>query len=128
MGLNVLVVDDSAAIRKILQRVLEQIGIDIGTIYEAADGKEALKKLEAHDIGLVLSDIIMPNMDGLQLLTAVRARREWRDIPVIMITTEGSQNRVMDALQLGAKGYVRKPFTAEQIREKVSACLLAVGR
>jgi two-component system, chemotaxis family, chemotaxis protein CheY len=125
MGLNVLIVDDSAAIRKILLRVLGQTDLAIGEVCEAADGVEALKQLETHRVGLVLCDINMPNMDGLQFLVAVRNRPEWASIPVIMITTEGSQAKVMQAVQLGAQGYVRKPFTSEQIKEKISSCLVA---
>ena len=121
--LDVLIVDDSAAIRKILQRVLRQAEIPIGAVYEASDGVEGLEMLRKQTVGLVLSDINMPNMDGLQFLTSVRAKPEWNSIPVIMITTEGSQEKVMDAVQRGAQGYVRKPFTAEQIKEKISSCL-----
>ena len=123
MALDVLIVDDSTAIRKILLRVLTQTDLTIGEVFEACDGVEALKMLEARQVGLVLSDINMPNMDGLQLLTSVRSRPEWNAIPVIMITTEGSQAKVMEAVKLGAQGYVRKPFTAEQIKEKISSCL-----
>jgi two-component system chemotaxis response regulator CheY len=117
--LDVLIVDDSAAIRKILQRVLRQADVEIGEVYEASDGVEALASLKAKPVGLILSDINMPNMDGLQFLTRVRAMPEWQHVPIVMITTEGSQNRVMEAVQLGASGYVRKPFTAEQIKEKL---------
>lgn len=120
MPLDVLIVDDSAAIRKILQRVLRQTDVLIGQVYEASDGEEALRTMHQQAVGLVLSDINMPNMDGLQFLSRVRAKPEWKDVPVLMITTEGSQNRVMEAVQLGASGYVRKPFTAEQIKEKLT--------
>jgi len=123
MALDVLIVDDSAAIRKILLRVLAQTDLSIGDVFEAGDGVEALKMLEAKKVGLVLSDINMPNMDGIQFLTSVRSRPEWSSIPVIMITTEGSQAKVLEAVQLGAQGYVRKPFTAEQIKEKITSCL-----
>jgi two-component system chemotaxis response regulator CheY len=126
MALDVLIVDDSAAIRKILQRVLAQTDLTIGEIFEAGDGVEALKTMESKKVDLVLADINMPNMDGLQLLTSVRSRPEWKAIPVIMITTEGSQAKVLEAVQLGAQGYVRKPFTAEQIKEKITACLSGV--
>lgn len=126
MALDVLIVDDSAAIRKILVRTLAQTDLVVGDVLEAGDGAEALKMLEQRKVGLVLSDINMPNMDGLQLLTSVRSHPEWNNIPVIMITTEGSQAKVMEAIQLGAQGYVRKPFTAEQIKEKVSSCLSSV--
>lgn len=128
MALDVLIVDDSAAIRKILLRVLTQTDLEIGEVFEASDGAEALTMLESRRVGLVLSDVNMPNMDGLQFLTSVRSRPEWSTIPVIMITTEGSQAKVMEAVQLGAQGYVRKPFTAEQIKEKITSCLSAVAK
>jgi two-component system, chemotaxis family, chemotaxis protein CheY len=119
MALDILIVDDSAAIRKILQRVLRQTDIPIGNVYEAGDGVEALQALEGATVNLILSDINMPNMDGLQLLGQIKSSGRWKDVPVVMITTEGSQARVMEAVQLGAAGYVRKPFTADQIKEKI---------
>jgi two-component system chemotaxis response regulator CheY len=117
---NVLIVDDSAAIRKILQRVLNQAKVPISQVFEAGDGLEALAAMRTHNIGLVLSDINMPNMDGLQFLSNVRAVEEWRSIPVVMITTEGSHAKVLAAVQLGASGYARKPFTPDQIKEKLA--------
>jgi two-component system chemotaxis response regulator CheY len=123
MDLNVLIVDDSAAIRKILVRVLSQTDLPIKNLHEANDGSEALKILEDNEVSLVLSDINMPNVDGIELLTRIKAQPKWKQLSVVMITTEGSQAKVMEAVQLGAKGYVRKPFTAEQIKEKVLACL-----
>lgn len=123
MESDVLVVDDSAAIRKILQRVLRQTGVPIRTIYEAGDGQEALEVLKAQKIDLVLTDINMPKMDGLQLLASVRASAQWRGIPVVMITTEGGEAKVGEAVKLGAAGYVRKPFTADQIKEKLAGIL-----
>ncbi len=119
MALDVLIVDDSAAIRKILQRVLMQTDVAFGEIQEAADGLEAIEKLKQRPFGLVLSDINMPNMDGIQLLGQMRANAQWSNIPVVMITTEGSQAKVLEAVDLGARGYVRKPFTADQIKEKL---------
>jgi len=117
--LDVLIVDDSAAIRKILQRVLRQTEIPIGTIYEAGDGLEALATLQANPVGLILSDINMPNMDGLELLSKVRAEQAWQRLPILMVSTEGTQAKVLEAVERGASGYVRKPFTAEQIKEKL---------
>ena len=119
MPLEVLVVDDSAAIRKILQRVLAQTELPLGTILEAGDGFEAIERLTANNIGLVLTDINMPNMDGIELLKKIRENPQWKSIPVVMITTEGSQQKVLEAVDLGAAGYVRKPFTADQIKEKL---------
>jgi two-component system, chemotaxis family, chemotaxis protein CheY len=120
---DVLVVDDSAAIRKILQRVLRQTGMAIKTIHEAGDGQEALEILKVHSPALVLTDINMPKMDGLQFLAAVKGSDRWRSIPVVMITTEGGEAKVGEAVKLGAAGYVRKPFTADQIKEKLAGIL-----
>jgi two-component system chemotaxis response regulator CheY len=122
--LDVLIVDDSAAIRKILQRVLRQTDLPLGEIHEAGDGSEAVTILNEKRVGLVLSDINMPQMDGLQLLAKVKEMDHMKNVPVIMITTEGGQGRVMEAVQLGATGYVRKPFTAEQIKEKLAGILM----
>ncbi len=123
MAMDVLIVDDSAAIRKILQRVLRQTEMPIGNIHEAGDGVEALAMLSANKVGLVLSDINMPNMDGLEFLSKLKADAANKDLPVIMITTEGNQNKVMEAVNLGASGYVRKPFTTEQIKEKLTGLI-----
>jgi two-component system chemotaxis response regulator CheY len=123
MDSNILVVDDSAAIRKILQRVLRQTGMPIKDIHEASDGQQALEVMKAQKINLVLTDINMPNMDGLQLLAALKASAEWSPVPVVMITTEGGEARVAEAVNLGAVGYVRKPFTADQIKEKLTGIL-----
>jgi two-component system chemotaxis response regulator CheY len=117
--MDVLIVDDSAAIRKILQRVLKQADIPVGQVLEAGDGVEALNILKNQPVGLILSDINMPNMDGIELLAQLKAAETTKNVPVIMVTTEGSQARVMEAVGLGAAGYVRKPFTAEQIKEKL---------
>jgi two-component system chemotaxis response regulator CheY len=121
--LDVLIVDDSAAIRKILQRVLRQTEVPIGTVYEAGDGVEALETLRRQTIGLVLSDINMPNMDGLEFLTKMRAEEVWKSIPVLMVSTEGTKAKVLEAVERGASGYVRKPFTAEQINEKLAGLI-----
>lgn len=123
MAMDVLIVDDSAAIRKILQRVLRQTEMPIGNIHEAGDGVEALAMLSANKVGLVLSDINMPNMDGLEFLSKLKSDEANKDLPVIMITTEGNQNKVMEAVNLGASGYVRKPFTTEQIKEKLTGLI-----
>ncbi|MGP8247560.1 MAG: response regulator [Bryobacteraceae bacterium] len=123
MEAEILVVDDSAAIRKILQRVLRQTGMAIGNIMEAGDGEEALAVLNTRKVDLVLTDINMPKVDGLQFLGRVKANADWEGIPVVMITTEGGETKVAEAVRLGAAGYVRKPFTADQIKEKLAGLL-----
>lgn len=121
--IDVLIVDDSAAIRKILQRVLRQTDLPIGEIAEAGDGLEAVGILKDRTFGLILSDVNMPHMDGLQLLARIKDMPHLKNVPVIMITTEGGQGKVMEAVQLGATGYVRKPFTADQIKEKLTGII-----
>jgi two-component system chemotaxis response regulator CheY len=112
-------VNHSASVRKILQLVLKHAETPLGRIYEAGDGWEALDVLRSHSVDLVLSAIDMPNMDGLQLLSRIRAEGRWPNARVVMTTAEGNQSRVMEAVSLGAAGYIRRPFTADQIQEKV---------
>ena len=123
MSMDVLIVDDSAAIRKILQRVLVQAEVPVGKVHEAGDGAEALEKLKTIKVGLILSDINMPTMDGIEFLSRLKADEVLKLVPILMVTTEGSQARVLQALELGAAGYVRKPFTAEQIKEKLTGIM-----
>jgi len=123
MALDVLIVDDSAAIRKILHRVLVQAEVQLGKVHEAGNGNEALEKMKTEKIGLILSDINMPTMDGIEFLTRLKADDAYKSVPILMVTTEGSQAKVMQALALGAAGYVKKPFTADQIKEKLAGIL-----
>jgi two-component system chemotaxis response regulator CheY len=103
--------------------VLRQTDIPIGDVLEAGDGVEALKTLNERPVNLILSDINMPNMDGLQLLAQLKQTDKWKSVPIVMVTTEGGQGKVIEAVQLGAAGYVRKPFTAEQIKEKLTGLI-----
>jgi two-component system chemotaxis response regulator CheY len=123
MALDVLIVDDSAAIRKILHRVLLQTNLSLGRVHEANDGMEALERMRTESVSLVLSDINMPNMDGLEFLKAMKANPAWQNVPVMMVTTEGAQDKVLQALKLGAAGYVKKPFTPDQIKDKLTGLL-----
>jgi two-component system chemotaxis response regulator CheY len=119
--LDILIVDDSAGIRKILQRVIRQAEVPLGVVHEAGDGAEALEVLKSHSVGLILSEINMPNMNGLELLSRLKADAALKSVPVVMVSTEGNQATVLEAVQLGAAGYVRKPFNAEQIKEKLAS-------
>ena len=123
--LNLLVVDDSTAIRKILLRVLSQTNIPLGEVLEAGDGREAIGILETRNVSAVLSDINMPNMDGIELLRTLRSSPRWSSLPVVLITTEGGQARVQEAVELGATAYIKKPFNADQLRDKLTALLTA---
>jgi two-component system chemotaxis response regulator CheY len=120
---DVLIVDDSVVIRRMLTRILKETDLPVKEIVEAGDGIEALAALKSHRIDLVLSDINMPNMDGLELLGMVRRNPDWQEIKVVMVTTEGAERKVLEAIRLGASGYLRKPFNADQIRAKLESVL-----
>ena len=115
--------DDSSVMRKIVERSLRQAGLEIGEVVEAANGIEALAAVREGTFDLILSDINMPAMDGLEFLRQLSTLEGGNEIPVVMVTTEGSESRVVEALTIGAKGYLRKPFTADQIKERVSPLL-----
>ncbi|MCC6588277.1 MAG: response regulator [Bryobacterales bacterium] len=117
---DVLIVDDSVVIRRMITRILRETELPIQDVFEAGDGIEALAALKQHGVGLVLSDINMPNMDGLELLGMIRRNPDWKQVHVVMITTEGAERKVLEAIRLGASGYVRKPFTPEQIKTKLT--------
>ena len=123
--LNVLLIDDSMVIRKMLRRTLSDANLDISEIFEAADGSQALSLLETATIHVILCDVNMPVMGGLEFLENLRNRPELGTIPVLMVTTEGGQESVMKAVALGAKGYIRKPFTPDEIKQKLTECLKA---
>jgi len=117
--IDALIVDDSAVMRKIVQRLLAQAGIEFDRVLEASNGADALTALGANKVDLILSDINMPVMNGLDFVKNLAAVENARGVPVIMITTEGSEAHVMEALSCGAKGYIRKPFTPEQVKTHV---------
>ncbi len=114
-----LIVDDSTVMRKIVERALRQAGLEPLVVHEAASGTEGLDLLKARQVDLILSDINMPSMDGLEFLRQLRAQNLAPGVPVVMITTESSEEHVKQAILAGAQGYIRKPFTAEQVKERV---------
>jgi two-component system chemotaxis response regulator CheY len=112
-----LVIDDSAVIRTVLTRILTGLGFEVVT---AGHGKEALERLAAgarFDIALV--DWNMPEMNGYEFIKSVRASVDWRDLPLMMVTTETEMEQVVRALAAGANEYLMKPFTAEMVQEKL---------
>ena len=117
--IRALIVDDSSVMRKIVERSLRQAGLDLSSVMEAGNGAEALGILDANTVDLILSDINMPVMDGLEFVRQLQTVEKLRGVPVVMITTEGSESNVVQALSLGAKGYIRKPFTPDQVKEHV---------
>jgi two-component system chemotaxis response regulator CheY len=120
-----LIVDDSSVMRKIVERSLRQAGLESLVIFEAGSGIEGLDVLKGQQVDLILSDINMPVMDGLEFLRQIRAQNLAPGVPVVMITTESSEEHVKQAILAGAQGYIRKPFTAEQVKERVLPLLNA---
>lgn len=114
-----LIVDDSSVMRKIVARSLQQAGIELEKVMEAGNGAEALAALGKEPVDLILCDINMPVMDGLEFVKSLGTVENAKGVPVVMITTEGSESHVVEALSAGARGYIRKPFTADQVREHV---------
>lgn len=121
---KVLVVDDSAVMRKIIKKNIADSGMVVNDYIDAGDGKQALDAVSKNDIDLILCDWNMPNMSGLEFVKTLRSLNLPKKIPVIMITTEGSDAKVSEAKESGADGYLTKPFTPDQIRDTLGNYIL----
>jgi two-component system, chemotaxis family, chemotaxis protein CheY len=124
-GMTVLIVDDSSVMRKIVERALRQAGLQLTRVVEAGSGREALEALRREAVHLIVSDINMPIMDGLEFLRQVQREGLARGAPAVMITTESGEDHVREALAAGAQGYIRKPFTPDQVRDRVLPLLVS---
>ena len=120
---KVLVVDDSSTIRKIIQHSLRQANLNVGDILEASNGREALGMVQRFSFDLILTDIDMPLMDGLELLEALAYVRNAQNTPVVVITKHTSEEGVLRAMEAGARAYIRKPFTVKDLSEKIEPLL-----
>ena len=124
MGKSVLIVDDSNTMRKIVNRSLRQAGLEFDSVLEAGDGQAALEVLAEKKPDIILSDINMPNMDGIEFLKQKANDASIKDIPVVMVTTEGgSEDMVEQAMSLGASGCVKKPFTPDMVNDVLGPLL-----
>jgi len=123
MAFNLLIVDDSVSIRQIIKRVISISGFVTGDIYEAENGLSAIKVLAGKQVDLVLSDVHMPEMDGITLLEKVKKNRALCHIPVVMVTTEAREQLVNKVMELGASGYITKPFHPEEIKRLLQKVL-----
>ena len=123
MASNVLIVDDSATMRRMIKRTLDMSGLDVGEVFEANNGIEALAQMADHPVHAVLLDINMPVMSGVRLVERIRDDPRLCQIPVILASTEGSETRIKELLDAGARGFVRKPFQPEQIRDALAPIL-----
>ena len=124
--MNVLVVDDFPTMRRIIRGLLKELGFN--NVEEAEDGRDALNKRNSGAFELVVSDWNMPNMDGLELLKAIRADEALKHLPVLMVTAEAKKDNIIAAAQAGASGYVVKPFTAATLEEKLNKIFEKLGK
>ena len=121
---KVLIIDDSAVMRKIIQRNIQQSGLLVDEFLEAGDGREGLEKATSNNIDLILCDWNMPNMTGIDFVKALRGSGQKSTVPIVMVTTEGSETKIEEAKNSGANGYLTKPFTPEQLKSKLGNFLL----
>ncbi len=121
---SLLVVDDSATFRQLLCLSLQRVdGISKGDITEASDGAEALDKVKSHSFDLVLTDLRMPKMDGLEFVRQVRTELQRQDLPIIIISTKGADQDIELGMSLGASGYLSKPISMARLKELVMSFL-----
>lgn len=117
MAYNILIVDDSRTTRRVIAKTLELAGVPVGDLYQAENGREALEILHDHWVDVVFSDIHMPEMNGLEMIKRMAADEALSAVPVVVISTEGSSERIEELKRQGIRAYIRKPFKPEQIRD-----------
>jgi two-component system chemotaxis response regulator CheY len=123
MAFTVLIVDDSPAMRSFVKRVLELSGFEMGACFEAGNGSEALDLLKNEWVDVILTDINMPVMNGEEFVQKLSEHESLHTIPILVISTDRTDDRVRQMMAIGAKGYVKKPFQPEELREKLEAVL-----
>jgi two-component system chemotaxis response regulator CheY len=123
MAYSVLIVDDSPVMRSFIRRVLNLSGFEVGVCVEAGNGEEALVQLGAHRVDVILTDINMPGMNGEQLLERLSADGVLKTTPAVVISTDATNERIVRMIELGAQGYMSKPFTPETLREELERVL-----
>ncbi len=120
MAKTLMIVDDSATMRKIIMRTVHMSGLEFSKTIEAGDGAEALKKLSAKPVDIVLCDVNMPEMSGIEMVKKVRELDSCADTKIIMVSTESSEEIIEGVMADGADGFIAKPFTPEKFQEKLS--------
>jgi two-component system, chemotaxis family, chemotaxis protein CheY len=123
MSIDVLIVDDSLTIRAMIKKALQLSLPDLGQVYEAENGILALARLAEKEVGLIMTDLNMPRMNGLQLIEKIKRQPKYANIPVIVVSTDGSTERLSELEQQGIRGYLRKPFRPEQLKQVLSEIL-----
>lgn len=120
MAMNILVVDDSSLTRKAIKRIIDMLDLDVGQIIEAENGAKALEVFSEIKIDLVLADLNMPEMGGIEMIYHMRGNETTKSIPVVVVSTESSTTRIEGLLANGAKAYLHKPFTPEDFKEVIT--------
>ena len=122
MGMNILIVDDSSVMRSMILKTLRMSGLSLGDVHGASNGVDGLEILNRQWMDLVILDINMPVMNGEDMMIRMRENPETRNIPVIVVSTEGSKTRIENLVKMGAT-FIRKPFTPEIIRDAINQSL-----
>ena len=123
MAYRILITDDSPAMRGFVRRVIELSGFELDACYEASNGQEAMALLSHEWVDAILADINMPVVDGEEFLRQLSSDELLRSIPVIVISTDATQNRIQRLMALGARGYITKPFLPETLRAELERTL-----
>ena len=113
----IITVDDSSTMRRIIKNTLQRLGFV--TVLEASNGAEALGVMETNKVDMVITDWNMPEMDGLTFVKTIRQKKEYKDLPILMVTTEAAKNDILTALRSGVNNYIVKPFTPDVLQDKV---------
>lgn len=123
MSCNVLIVDDSFSMRSVVKKVLKLSGLVLETCYEAENGREALKVLSDNWVDVIVTDLNMPEMDGVEFIKRLKNDPLYKEIPVIVVSTEASRERIEEVTALGIKNFMRKPFLPEQLKKTIHDAL-----
>ena len=123
MSYSILIVDDSMPMRTVLKRSLAAAGYHSAKILEASNGKEALTVLAGDWVDLIMTDYNMPEMNGLSFLKKVKTEVLFKEIPVVVISTEGNDSKIKEFMDTGAAGYITKPFTPEALRDLIASII-----
>jgi two-component system chemotaxis response regulator CheY len=127
MPYSILIVDDSLPMRSVLKKTIKAAGYGNADLVEAANGKEALEQMEKNWIDIVMTDYNMPVMNGLELIHTIKQGDLTKEIPVVVVSTEGNESKIEQFMDAGAAGYIKKPFAAEEIRDLIVKILGEVG-
>jgi two-component system, chemotaxis family, chemotaxis protein CheY len=123
MSYRVLIVDDSPAMRSFIRRVMSVSGLDVDRYLEAGDGLEALDVLGREWVDVILTDINMPRMNGEEFVRKLEENELWRTVPVVVVSTDGTESRINQMVSLGTRAYLKKPFMPETLRSEIERVL-----